>query len=102
MLRAISSFSTGRRSKWIVIALWVVVGLALFPLQPKLQESTENDKEAFLPTSAESTEVNALIEDRFAAGREVDAVVVYTDPDGLDRKDRLRIATDALQIAGLE
>ena len=102
MLRAISSFSTGRRSKWAVIALWVVVGFALFPLQPKLQESTENDNEAFLPNSAESTEVNQLIEDRFAAGREVDAVIVYTDPDGLDRSDRLRIATDALQIAGLE
>lgn len=102
MLRGISSFATGNRSKWFVIALWVVVGFALFPLQPKLEEVTTNENEAFLPESAEATEVNQLIDDRFADGREIDAVIVYNNPDRLSRADKLRISTDALVIAGLE
>ena len=42
MLRGISTFATGRRAKWAVIATWVIVGFALFGFQPKLQEATTN------------------------------------------------------------
>ena len=78
MLRAISSFASGRRSKWVVVGIWVVVALALFQFQPKLQEATTNENEAFLPESAESTEVNEIVSDEFEDGREVDAIVLYT------------------------
>lgn len=101
MLRRISGFATGRRSKWVVIALWVVVAFALFGFQPKLQEATTNENEAFLPESAESTEVNDLVEERFADGNEVDALVAYNRDGGLSAADRERIGTDALEIAGL-
>ena len=59
----------------MVIAAWVIVGFALFQFQPKLQEATTNENEAFLPGDAESTEVNDLVEERFADGREVDILV---------------------------
>jgi RND superfamily putative drug exporter len=102
VLRALSSFSTGRRSKWVVIALWVVLGFALFSFQPKLQDATTNENEAFLPESAESTEVNDLLSDRFADGREVDALIAYNREGGLTADDQERIADDALAIAGVE
>jgi len=35
MLRRVSTFSAGRRSKWAVIAFWVILGFALFGFQPK-------------------------------------------------------------------
>ncbi len=100
MLRRISSFSAGRRSKWGVIAVWVIVGFALFGFQPKLQDATTNENEAFLPESAESTEVNDLVEERFADGREVDILVVYNRERGLTEGDRARITEDAQTLAG--
>ena len=102
MLRAISSFSTGRRSKWVVIAFWVLLGFALFSFQPKLQEATTNENEAFLPESAEATEVDDRLKDRdlFADGRALDALVVYNREGGLTPADRVRIGADALELAG--
>jgi len=102
VLRRISTFSTGRRSKWAIIAAWVIVGFSLFSFQPKLQEATTNENEAFLPESSESTEVNDLVEERFAAGREVTAIVAYHRDGGLEDADREEIAADALELAGLE
>ena len=98
MLKSISSIATGRRSKWVVIAIWVILGVGLSTFQPKLQEATTNENEAFLPASAESTEVNNLIEDRFADGREVDALVAYHREGGLTAADRKRIAADAKAV----
>ena len=101
MLRGISSFAAGRRSKWVVLAAWVIVGFSLFGFQPKLQEATTNENEAFLPETAESTEVNDIVEERFAEGREVDAIVAYRRDGGLTAADRSRISRDALELAGL-
>ncbi|HEY8466077.1 MAG TPA: MMPL family transporter [Solirubrobacterales bacterium] len=102
MLGSISRFASGRRTKWFVLVTWVVVGLGLAQFQPKLQEATTNENEAFLPASAESTVVNDLVSDRFPDGREVDALIVYNRDGGLTDADRQRITEDALAIAGLE
>jgi RND superfamily putative drug exporter len=103
MLKRISSFATGRRSKWVVIAAWVIVGFALFGFQPKLQEATTNENEAFLPESAESTEVNDILGERFEVGNEVDALVAYNREDGgLGKADFEEITADSLEVAGLE
>jgi RND superfamily putative drug exporter len=100
MLGRISTFAAGPRTKWVVIAAWVIVGFALFQFQPKLQEATTNENEAFLPGNAESTEVNDIVEDRFPDGREVDILVVYTRDGGLTDADRRRIGDDSRRFAG--
>jgi putative drug exporter of the RND superfamily len=102
VLKRISSFATGRRSKWVVIALWVIVGFALFGFQPKLQEATTNENEAFLPESAESTEVSDILEEEFEVGNEVDALIAYNRAGGIDAADRKAILADSLEIAGVE
>ncbi len=86
----------------MVIAFWVILGFALFSFQPKLQEATTNENEAFLPENAESTEVNDLIGDRFESGREVDGLIAYTRDGGLTGADRREISADALEISGLD
>ena len=102
MLRRISSFATGRRSKWVVIAAWVIVGFALFGFQPKLQEATTNENEAFLPESAEATEVNDILGERFEVGNEVDALVAYNRQQArLSDADFERITADAIEIGGV-
>ena len=87
-----------------MIAFWVLLGFGLFSFQPKLQEATTNENEAFLPENAESTEVNDILSDTevFADGREVDALVAYNREGGLTEADKERITADALAIAGLE
>ena len=51
--RAISQFSAGRRSKWIVIAAWVIVVAAVGGYSGKLQDATTNENEDYLPASAD-------------------------------------------------
>ena len=99
MLRAVSNFAAGRRSKWFVLGVWVVIGVALSSFQPKLQEATTNENEAFLPETAEATDVNDIVGDRFAEGREVDALVTYYREGGLTDSDRERIFQDAVTLA---
>ena len=53
MLKRISQFSAGRRSKWIVIAVWVIAVMAVGGYAGKLQEATTNENEDYLPESAD-------------------------------------------------
>jgi putative drug exporter of the RND superfamily len=98
MLRRISGFATGRRSKWIVVAVWVLVALALGPLQPKLQEATTNEPDEFLPASADSTEVNDLVESRFARGNEAEAIILVRRESGLTPADERLIADEVKDL----
>src|SRR5918999_1261187 len=98
MLRRISGFATGRRSKWIVVAVWVLFALALGPLQPKLQEATTNEPDEFLPASADSTEVNDLVESRFAKGNEAEAIILVRRESGLTPADERLIADEVKDL----
>jgi putative drug exporter of the RND superfamily len=100
MLRAISEFSSGRRSKWIVIAVWVVIVAAVGGYSGKLQDVTTDENEDYLPASSDSTAVINLLEERFPEGREVDALVVYQREGGLTAADKQRIAADARAMCG--
>ena len=98
MLRRVSSFATGRRSKWLIIAAWVVVALALGPLQPKLQDATKNEPADFLPESADSTKVVEALKD-FPGGEDVPTVIVYNRAGGLTAQDRRDIVADARTLS---
>jgi putative drug exporter of the RND superfamily len=69
----------GRRTKWLIIGLWIVAALGLGSLQPRLQAATENDPATFLPAGAESTRALEVLEERFDAGGVTPAVVVRGD-----------------------
>jgi RND superfamily putative drug exporter len=100
MLKRISQFSSGRRSKWIVIAVWVIAVMAVGGYAGKLQDATTNENEDYLPESADSTAVINLLEDEFPEGREVDALIVYQREGGLTAADRATISSNAREICG--
>jgi RND superfamily putative drug exporter len=75
----------GRRSKWVVLVLWLVVLVALAPLATKLMDAEKNDAASWLPGQAESTKVLEL-QKKFVP-ESAPAVVVYTRPGGLTPAD---------------
>jgi putative drug exporter of the RND superfamily len=103
-LRRVASIVTGRRSKWVVLAVWLVAVFAVFPLGSKLSDETTDSTESFLPGSAESTEVVRTLERDFPQGQTDTGIVVYKNPAGLTAADKQKIAADAraIQAAGKE
>lgn len=86
MLGAITDFSSSKRGKWIVIAIWLVLSAVIVPLAPALDEVESNDQASFLPNGAESTRVVELVESRFPSDG-TPAILVFHSNNGLDDAD---------------
>jgi RND superfamily putative drug exporter len=104
-MRTLASVVSGRRSHWVVLALWIVLVAALGPLAGKFESAQKNDQASFLPGSAESVRVLEA-EDGFGDGNPTPAAVVIRNTDGLtpaDRRavERTRAALRASDAAGL-
>ena len=98
-MNAIWTAAARPRGKWVVLGLWILIALALGPLQPRLQDSTENDPASFLPEGADSRTVLELIEERFPSGRTVPALVVWQRESSLTQADRAAIADQVDELA---
>ena len=98
--RRIAALPSGRRSKWAVLAFWLIVLVLLGSLAGKLMGAEKNDASAYLPASAESTQALNL-QDHFTAKNLNPAVVVYVRPSGLTPADRAKAARDARTFAAL-
>jgi RND superfamily putative drug exporter len=92
------AFIAGRRSKFIVLALWLVTIGALGPFVGKFEGAQENEPSSFLPADAESVRVLEA-SDRFPGGEVTPAIVVFRDPDGLDESAREAIAATRTSFA---
>ncbi|WP_428933907.1 MMPL family transporter [Streptomyces sp. ACT015] len=92
---------TPRRGRVVVplllLVVWLGIGGALGPFAGRLGEVATNDQAAFLPRSAESTEV-ITAQKAFRQDETLPAVVVWTDDGdgGGAMKDRQAAATRAL------
>ncbi len=90
--------ATGRRSKWAVLAVGVVLAGLAGPLASKLVPLEKNSPSSFLPSGAASTEV---LDYQEAHGAGITpAVVVYERPGGLRPADKAvvrqaRVSLDA-------
>ncbi|MEU9311849.1 MMPL family transporter [Streptomyces sp. NPDC048256] len=96
--------TTPRRARWLVpvllVAVWLGVGGVLGPYAGRLGEVATNDQAAFLPRSAESTEVVAA-QRAFRQNETLPAIVVWTAGTGAGAggtgiEDRLDAAGRAL------
>ncbi|WP_331766287.1 MMPL family transporter [Embleya sp. NBC_00896] len=89
----------GRRAKWIILVLWIVVLVAAAPAASKLADAQKNDASAWLPGDAESTKV--VDESEEFLPQNVTAVVVFARESGLTPADNETIAADAAQMRAL-
>lgn len=86
---------SGRRSKWAVLVIWLVLIAAGGSLGSKIGHVQNNDQETWLPSSAQSTRAVKLAEQHFADRHTSGAVIVYTRDSGLTAADRAKITADA-------
>jgi putative drug exporter of the RND superfamily len=96
----IAGLPSGRRTKWAVLAFWIIVIGLTGSLSGKLMGAEKNDASAYLPASAESTQALKL-QDQFTGKNLNPAVVIYVRRSGLTRADLAKAASDARQFAGL-
>jgi RND superfamily putative drug exporter len=90
----------GRRSKYAVVAFWVLMVVALGSLAGKLQGAEKNDSSAYLPSSAESTqELNE--QNLFQSQNLNPALVVYVRDTGVTAADMRKAEADARYFASL-
>ncbi|MGH3243417.1 MAG: MMPL family transporter, partial [Spirillospora sp.] len=90
----------GRRTKWAVLAAWIVLLVALGPLAGKLGDVEENDAASWLPGGAESTQVVEM-EEQFRKDETMPAVVVYERSGGITAQDRAKAAADVSALQKL-
>jgi putative drug exporter of the RND superfamily len=88
------------RRRWIalgVFVLWLLVAVFAGPSSGKLTEVEKNDNAAFLPKTAESTEVNDL-QQRFVDQDTTPGIIVWERASGITAADRARAADELAQV----
>ncbi|RSM91856.1 hypothetical protein DMH04_02515 [Kibdelosporangium aridum] len=90
-----------RRLRWLLPASlvigWLVIGAIGSGYQGKLSDVVEDSSAAFLPKSAEATEVDALVA-RSDDSTDVPALVVFARAEGLTGADKDFISTRAAAL----
>jgi RND superfamily putative drug exporter len=89
-MNKLASVVAGRRSKFLVLALWLVVLGTGAPFASRFERVQNNEPSSFLPAGAESVRVLELGK-RFPSGQVTAAVVVFRDAAGLDPADRAAV-----------
>lgn len=89
-LRAVAAFPAGRVGKWVVLAAWILILVAIFPLASKFESAQSNEPSSFLPGSAESVLVLDL-QEKFPGGDVTPAVAVVQREGGLTAADRAAV-----------
>ncbi|TCP56782.1 RND superfamily putative drug exporter [Tamaricihabitans halophyticus] len=86
-MRSVLEAPAGRRLKWVLLVAWLAIAVFAGPMVGKLFSITDDAFLSYLPSSAESTEVEETKEDlAFSTGQR--AAVVYLREDGLTTQDR--------------
>ena len=80
----------GRRSKYAIVAVWIVILMVMGPLAGKFEDAQENDPADYLPGNAESVEAITVLED-FPSGDIANAITVFQRDGGLDVADKAAI-----------
>ncbi len=97
---ALAGLPAGRRTKWLVLAVWLALAAGAVPLAGNVSEVAADSATVELPRGAEATGVIAMA-DRFPDGAVVPGIVVYVRDGGLTVADRAKVDADRQAFAAL-
>jgi len=118
MIAALAAAVTGRRGRWVTIAVWIALGVGGYVARSHIGEVTAAGQSAFLPKGSESTRaLEALQTSDIDAGtsqgnekggqgaEEIPALIVFNREGGLTKHDlggiaRLGVGLNALDVTG--
>ena len=101
MHRQIAGRLTGRVTKWVVAAAWIIVFVVASGFAAKLTDVQNNEASSWLPASAESTKV--LDELSTAVDpNDIPTLVVYDRSSGLTEDDLAAMDEQAAEIAKID
>ena len=100
MIGLLAKASSGPRSKWVVIAVWVGLLVVSLPAAMTIDEVTSDQTATAdsLPNDSDAARVAEELRRTFADGETVLALSVYRRDGGLTAADRAKIAADAKAI----
>lgn len=75
-------FCTGKWTRWGVLAIWIVVGMGMGSLQPKLQKATKNDPLTYLPGKSDAARVLSKQRANFESGSVTPTILLFVDRGG--------------------
>ena len=101
MHRQIAGRLTGRVTKWVVLAVWIVVLVAAGGLAAKLTGAQNNTSSSWLPGSAESTKALEKLK-AFQDENDLPTVVVYERKSGLTEADVSAATEQAAKLQQLD
>ncbi|MDH6465882.1 RND superfamily putative drug exporter [Micromonospora sp. A200] len=95
----LAKLPSGRRSKWAILALWIVLAVVLGPLFGKIEDYEDRTPSGSLPRGAESTAVMEELDKYRSASEAVPVVAVYTRESGIQDADRNKVEADRTAFA---
>ena len=95
MTRTLAAAVAGRRSRWVVIGVWIVLVAVSAPLSAKLPDVTSDSTAGFVPSDSQSAEASRLLAERFPGGDTSPVLLAYRREGGLSAADRKEIRRDA-------
>jgi RND superfamily putative drug exporter len=101
MHRQIAGKLTGRVTKWVVLAFWIIIVAAAGSVAGKLGDVQDNQASSWLPASAESTKALDKLAP-FQNQNEIPTVLVYEKKSGITQADRAEIARQLNEIQGMK
>src|SRR4051794_6728597 len=101
MHRQIAGKLTGRVTKWIVLAAWIVIMVVASGFAQKLTDVQNNEASSWLPQSAESTQALAKLAP-FMDENDIPTVVVYQRTGGLTPDDLGAIQAQVPEIQEMD
>jgi RND superfamily putative drug exporter len=101
MHRQIAGKLTGRVTKWVVLAVWIIIVMAAGSVASKLTDVQDNQTSSWLPASAESTKALDKLAP-FQNENDIPTVVVYEKTSGLTQADRTEIGRQLDEIQQLD
>lgn len=93
LLRAVTTFSSGKRGAKIVLGLWLVVVLALTLLAPSSKQYAVNSNATDLPSYVPSEQAREVMETHYPSDQGLTALLVFHDQTSLTDAEKDQIAT---------